>query len=153
MRIKDGAQSEGRTTKNPADILACGEEMNFLIEAKEQSITTAKSFRFDRVKPHQRAALVRFSQIGQRHVGYVVILFYNGKLGKARIYRAWAIEARHWQTIAKKAKRGRIIKRKTKSMPMEWLTDGTVDAMELIWEPGTGFNILASLQRYVNGRL
>jgi hypothetical protein len=102
---------------------------------------------FRRVKPHQRGALSRFSKVpGGKHVGFVAILFYNGKRGGDRLYRCFLIEARVWTVVAKNAKRGRMGKPR-KSIPLEWILDGTVPAVELIWIPGVGFDIKTSFLR------
>jgi hypothetical protein len=34
-----------------------------------------------------------------------------------------------------------------KSIPLEWILDGTVPAVELIWIPGVGFDIKTSFLR------
>jgi hypothetical protein len=155
MRIKDGAGSEGKTTKNPADIIAAGPVWNFLIEAKAIGPANGRnptSMTFRRVKPHQRGALSRFSKIpGGKHVGFVALLFYNGKRGKDRLYRCFLVEGRVWSLVSKRAKRGRMGKPR-KSMPVQWLLDGTVPCVEIRWVPGVGWDVMGSLRAATRAR-
>lgn len=153
MRIKDGAQSEGATTKNPADIIAVGPDLAFLIECKAVKITKAKSMPWKRVKPHQLKALCDFSAISDRHFGMVALLFYNDIRGKQRIHYGYMIEAREFRRIKKLAKRGRFGNgRKTKSLPFSWMEDNTVTATWIAWDPGVGWNLdtTLNLQRVFN---
>lgn len=151
LRIKDGSEHKGASTRNPADILVCSQTLNFLIECKAEK---TKSIEFKRVKAHQRQALVAFSRIGPKHLGFVAILFYNGKLGKAREYRCWLVEAVTWQTVHKRARRGRMGNgRKRKSLPVAWLLDGTVPAIEVPWVPGKGWDMEPALGPLARGDL
>jgi hypothetical protein len=97
----DGRMIRAKGTQSPPDLIHNSSTMNALIECKLVTVEPGKEHNaaigFKRLEEHQEDHLRQYSKIGGCHLGYIAVSFYNGQLGKQRLYRAWLLPYAAWR--------------------------------------------------------
>lgn len=131
----DGRMKRTAGAITPPDFIHINKAFDLLIECKAQRYQEetggpgSKSFAFDRVEDHQLRDLAAFNAVSRkRHFGCIAILWWNGKQGKGRIYRAWLIPVTEFLQEAVTCGR--------KSVPFGKFDWGEWSRFEMQWRPG-----------------
>lgn len=129
-RIPDKMIGKGNVSvQSPPDLVVNSPRYQYLIECK---VVKGISLSLSRLSPHQHDYLEVYDRISLTHKAYVAVCFYNGKLGKARVNRAWLVPIHYWDGYTERHDR--------KSIAMKHLEVELADN-ELHWVPAVGWEI------------
>lgn len=92
-RQTDRMYAASASQGSPPDLLVNANHANYLIECKA---VKGKSLAFNRLGSSQLEYLSRYESIGDRHSGFIAVLFYNGQLGARRMYCSWLVPIQYW---------------------------------------------------------